>query len=362
MLKQSSRMRVIMLCGLSAVVVQTALAQTSDTVAPVERSGSPATGPAAECVELATPPVPLAVPAAVEKARFVDWDRAIAVCGQTVRDHPGEPRMEFLLGHAYYKAKNYIQAMRHYQVAADAGYANAADELGVLFVLGLGVVKDYQRAFDLFNKAALGGSPSGMGNLGAMYANGYFVKKDDAKALYWYEKSIEAGSAFGLAQAGVMYFNGQGTPVNYGMAAQYFQQAADLGDGYSLKFLALMYDRGLIGKPDPAKAAALRLKAVEVDPDSQNPNVPAPSHGAQARHGGSSSDGDRSAPRRYAGAVSSGGGNNGGYIRPSGHGVVGIWADPNANKQGYTGEVKRAPTWHGISVALPRCWPMCSTR
>jgi hypothetical protein len=122
---------------------------------------------------------------------------------------------------------------------------------------------------------------------------------------------------------------------------------------------------GLIGKPDPAKAAALRLKAVQIDPDSQDPNVSALSHGAQARHGGSGSGGGGgggSAPRRYAGAVSSGGANGGGYIHPSGHGVIGVWADPNVNKQGYTGDVKRAPTWHGISVALPRRWPMCLAR
>jgi hypothetical protein len=235
---------VIMLYAFCAAIAQAALAQTSDIVAPVAGSGPAPTGPATECVEIATPRVPLAVPAAVEKARIVDWDRAIAACEQAVTDRPGEPRMEFLLGHPYYKAKNYMQAMRHYQVAADGGYASAEDELGVLFVMGLGVVKDYQRAFDLFNRAALGGSPSGMGNLGSMYANGFFVKKDDAKALYWSEKSIEAGNAFGLAQAGVMYFNLQGTPVNYTMAAQYFQQAADLGDGYSPKFLALIYDRG----------------------------------------------------------------------------------------------------------------------
>jgi hypothetical protein len=30
------------------------------------------------------------------------------------------------------------------------------------------------------------------------------------------------------------------------------------------------------GKPDPAKAAELRLKAAAVDPDSQDPNVPPP--------------------------------------------------------------------------------------
>ena len=201
----------------------------------------------------------------------MDWPHAIDLCEEAVKADANNARLRYLLGNAYFTTKNYLLALRHLEVAADAGYPDAEDELGVMFVRGLGVIKDYQRAFDLFNKAAANGSPTGMGNLGSMYASGFFVKEDDTQALAWYEKSIEAGNAFGLAQAGVLSFNGKGAPRDYQMAAGYFQQAADLGDGYSLKFLAIMYERGLLGKPDPAKAAELRLKAAEVDPDSQNP-------------------------------------------------------------------------------------------
>ena len=70
-----------------------------------------------------------------------------------------------------------------------------------------------------------------------------------------------------------MYFGGKGTEPDYAAAARYFQQAAGLGDGYSMKFLAVMTERGLLGKPDPGKAAELRLKAAEVDPNSIDPMV-----------------------------------------------------------------------------------------
>jgi hypothetical protein len=143
------------------------------------------------------------------------------------------------------------------------------------------------------------------------------------------------------------------------MAAGYFQQAADLGDGYSLKFLAIIYERGLLGKPDPEKAAALRLRAAEVDPDSQEPVVPSirqtaprPSGGGQHYAGGGPGPGPRYANRP---------GEGGGYLRHS-SGAVGVWADPNANNQFYTGTVNRAPTWHGIPIALPHCWPMCTVK
>jgi uncharacterized caspase-like protein len=252
-----------------------------DAAVPAPLSG-PVIAAARECAKIATPPAPLSVPPAVAKAKIVDWSRAIEVCEQAVKENASDPRLHYLLGHSYYKAQNYPQAARHYQIAADAGLANADDELGVLFVMGLGVSKDYQRAFDLFNKAAIGGSAAGMSNLGSMYANGFFIRPDQIKALAWYEKSIEAGNALALAQAGTAYFNGKGTPPDHQMAARYFRQAGDLGDGYSLKFLALMYERGLLGPPNPIKAAELRAKAAEVDPDSQDPDAPPPRPLAEA--------------------------------------------------------------------------------
>ncbi|MDQ0467365.1 caspase family protein [Labrys wisconsinensis] len=254
------------------------VAQTQQPAATSPPAAAAASGPAAECERLAAPAPPFASPAQLNAARSqnVDMPHALSACEAAVSADPKNPRLQFLLGRVNDLSKTYLEAARHYTIAADAGYADAQDALGVLVVLGRGVVKNYTRAFDLFHKAALGGSPSGMGNLGSMYSSGFSVKEDDAMALAWYEKSIEAGNSFGLAQAGVMYFNGKGTPRDYDAAAQYFQQEADLGDGYSLKFLAIMYERGLLGKPDPAKAAELRLQAAQVDPESQDPNVPLP--------------------------------------------------------------------------------------
>jgi tetratricopeptide (TPR) repeat protein len=235
-----------------------------------------ASGPAAECERLVAPPPPFASPEQLKIAKTRNFAAGVPVCEAAVSANPNEPRMQFLLGIAYFSSKNYLAALPHYRKAADSGYAPAQDSLGAMFAQGLGVVKDYPRAFDLISKAAAAGDPVGIGDLGAMYSNGFFVKQDAAKALDQYEKSIEAGNSFALAQTGVMYYSGKGTPRDYNAAAQYFQQAADLNDGYSLKFLAIMYERGLLGPPDPAKAAELRLRAVQVDPTSQDPIVPPP--------------------------------------------------------------------------------------
>jgi uncharacterized caspase-like protein/TPR repeat protein len=234
-----------------------------------------ASGPAADCERMAAPAPPFASPDQIKAAGTKDYSAAIEPCQHAAEVDPNNPRLQYLLARAYYLGpKNYIEAVRHYRIAVDAGYAPAEDALGVIFATGKGVVKDPQRAFDLFNKSALAGDPSGMSDLGVAYANGVFVKADPAQALAWYEKGIEAGNAFSLNNVGVAYFNGAGTERDYNVAAQYFQQAADMNFGYALKFLAIMYERGLLGKPDPAKAAELRLKAAQVDPTSDDPVVP----------------------------------------------------------------------------------------
>ena len=270
------------------------LQQTASVAAQAAQSADPqrvaapppavaASGPAAECERLAAPAPPFATPEQLKIANNRDFAAAAPICEAAVNINPNDPRLQYLLGNLYRTLKNYLVALPHLTKAADADYAPAQDALGVLFATGRGVVKDPKRAFDLFSKAAAAGLPSGINNLGSVYANGLYVKEDDAKALDLYEKSIEAGYSFALAEAGVMYFNGKGTPRDYNAAAQYFQQAADLNDGYSLKFLAIMYERGLLGAPDPAKASELRLRAVQVDPTSQDPDVPPPQKTAPPR-------------------------------------------------------------------------------
>ena len=254
-----------------------AAAPQPETPAPVTTVTPPseprASDPAADCERLASLPPLFATPAQMKAASTVDWTKVLPICQAAVDAQPSDMKLQRILGRAFEHSKNYLEAAHHYAVAANAGYAPAENDLGVLETYGRGMVINHQRAFELFAKAANSGWPPAMNSLGAAYSNGWGVKEDDARALSLFEKAIEAGSADGLAEAGIMYFGGKGTERDYEAAAQYFQQAADIGNGYSMKFLALMYEHGLLGKPDPAKAAELRLQAAEVDPNSIDPIV-----------------------------------------------------------------------------------------
>jgi uncharacterized protein len=145
-----------------------------------------------------------------------------------------------------------------------------------MYATGKGVVKNYSRALDAFAKAAAADNARAVTDLASMYANGWGVARDESKALALYKKGVELGDPFALGQIGVMYFGGKGVPRDYAAAEQYFQQAADLHDGYSMKYLAVLYEHGLVGPPDAERAAQLRLRAAEDDPDSPTPEVTFP--------------------------------------------------------------------------------------
>jgi uncharacterized protein len=242
-----------------------------------ERKQPVPTGPAAECRKLTAPVPNFADPAIIKASRLQkDWPHALEVCKQAVDENAASTELQYGLGLAYYVNKDYLDALRHFTVAADAGDTYAQNQLGYMFVLGKGVVKDEHRAFEYFSKSAAAGNASAIGNLGSAYLGGNGVREDDAQALALFEKSIEAGNPFALVQTGVAYYNGKGVPRDYAAAEQYFQQAADLGDGFAMKFLAIMYERGLLGPPDANQAAQLRLRAAQEDPHSDTPNVPMP--------------------------------------------------------------------------------------
>jgi hypothetical protein len=102
--------------------------------------------------------------------------------------------------------KDYKQAAKWYQKAADQGDADAQYNLGVMYDKGRGVLKDYKQAVKWYQKAADQGLADAQYNLGVMYTNGEGVPKDLSKAKYWIKKAYEnpgvSASILGLAEKG----------------------------------------------------------------------------------------------------------------------------------------------------------------
>ncbi len=78
--------------------------------------------------------------------------------------------------------------------AAEAGAADAANTLGVVYLEGLmGQQKDTEKAYDYFVKAADAGHLEAIKNIAVIYKNGLGKDKDVAQALLWYSIAQKGG-------------------------------------------------------------------------------------------------------------------------------------------------------------------------
>jgi len=106
--------------------------------------------------------------------------------------------------------KDYAEAFRQYQAAADAGNAMGMYLLGALYHEGHGVPQNYALAKKWFEQASVSGNSAAMYGLGQMYEHGNGVKQDYPEALKWYRKAADVGHVDGILEIGIFYAFGRG--------------------------------------------------------------------------------------------------------------------------------------------------------
>ena len=97
----------------------------------------------------------------------------------------GDPNAQSVLGEAYYRAKDYQNALAWFRKSAQQGYAPGQYNLGVMFMEGSGRAKDAGEAVKWFLKAAEQRHLTGMNNLTAAYFYGLGVPQDLVAAYMW---------------------------------------------------------------------------------------------------------------------------------------------------------------------------------
>ena len=107
-------------------------------------------------------------------------------------------------------------------------------DVGQVYMAELpGIKSDPEKAIKYMLMAAESDSSdkaSAMNWVGLFYIDGLGVKKDYAKANLWYEKSANLGHAFGHNNLGDQYEYGLGLEVNLSKAFEHYQKAYDLDD------------------------------------------------------------------------------------------------------------------------------------
>jgi hypothetical protein len=91
--------------------------------------------------------------------------------------------------------------------------------------------------FEKTKELAKEGDAEAQNNLGYMYLNGLGVEQNDAEALRWYTKAAEQGHAYAQFHLGVKYYNGEGVKQNDAEAVRWFTKSAEQGYSYAQKWL-----------------------------------------------------------------------------------------------------------------------------
>jgi hypothetical protein len=114
--------------------------------------------------------------------------------------------------------------------AAEIGDAKAQNSLGICYVKGNGVPKDYTEAFKWFQKSAEQGYATAQFNLGLCYYKGNGVLEDLEKAFKWFLKSAERGKSSAQCKVGWCYEGGRGVSHDRVKAYAWFNVAGANGD------------------------------------------------------------------------------------------------------------------------------------
>ena len=165
---------------------------------------------------------------------------------------------QMLLGNSL-KRSNSIDALKFFQMAADAGNSEASFELGEMHANGLGTAKSFERAIPYYRKAADAEEPRAMYALGECYYYGKGVPKDPKRAFYYLSRAAGYDNPHAQNRLGDIYRKGNGLfKPNYAYAFELFSKATQQGYLDAQANLGVMYINGEIGKkPDPMRAVGL---------------------------------------------------------------------------------------------------------
>jgi hypothetical protein len=173
------------------------------------------------------------------------------------------------IGTAQFKEKNYDRARAFYEYLAATDYAKGQAALGMLYLAGLGVQRDYKVAESWLLKAASQGMTDAAAFLSMIYLDPITGIKNDSEAFRWAKFSAEAGVPEGAVMLAEAHFDGVGTPKNDNEGVRWARIAAEQGQSRAMFFLGMAYEKGAGGVPrslDDAKTWYRRARDLGIAP------------------------------------------------------------------------------------------------
>ena len=166
---------------------------------------------------------------------------------------------------------NYKIALKYYEVAANAGHAEAQFKVGDYYFKGLGldgdrdVETDKYRAVEFYEKAAKQGLKEAQYCLGNCFLKGEGVAKDEGEGVKWIEKAANQGYVDAQYIMGNCCRDGCGIEMNPHMAAAWYRSAANQGSAEGQYNLGKLYLDGNGVEESQEKAFDLFRRASHQD-------------------------------------------------------------------------------------------------
>jgi TPR repeat protein len=145
----------------------------------------------------------------------------------------GSAKAQYLLAQIYFNKKLAMDNNKAFQLnlkSAELGNSDALNMVGMCYSRGYGVSEDKTEAIKWWLKASEAGNSNAQASLGYCYENATGVAQDYREAIKYYTKSAEQGNVAALCSLGVIYFQGTGIPKDYDESIKWFTKGAELGD------------------------------------------------------------------------------------------------------------------------------------
>lgn len=124
----------------------------------------------------------------------IDAVAAIKACQEVISKYPDNPRLNYQLARAFYSARDFDNAFKHYEFSAEHGYAPAQNNFGSMLMDGEGSKQDAVAGLSWIRKSAEQRNPIAEANLGTIYFSGHGVPRDTSAAIAWYRKAAADGN------------------------------------------------------------------------------------------------------------------------------------------------------------------------
>ena len=167
-------------------------------------------------------------------------------------------------------SRNYEEAAKWFQLAAEQGHAKAQFNLGVMHSNGQGVELNHETAAEHYRRAANQKHAGAQHNLGLLYLIGRGVSQHYKEAAKWHECAANQEIVSAQSNLGVMYEQGRGVSQNSETAVKWYRRAAGQGHSVAQYNLGVSYLKGLGKLPQSVVYAHMwiNLSATSGDEES----------------------------------------------------------------------------------------------